>query len=170
MLFFVALILISNSGPGLWVLSQALLLLYFKMDNGSNVCGIEFNFDNKEKKEGETKNRGGRSRGEGGGQGDGENKIGGGEGGEEAKDDSESLIGAVNNEIRRKLFLGFGVKSEAQIMRNLFLGIQVKSETGRSVLKCKVHFVGTVYTSFKRAPIALWGRCNGKLELGIFHF
>ena len=131
-----------------------MLLLYFKMDNGSNVCGIEFNYDNKEKEEeGEAKKRGGRSRGEGGGQGDGEEENGGGEGGEEAKDDSESLIGAVNNEIRRKLFLGFGVKSEAQIMRNLFSGIQVKSETGRSVLKCKVHFVGTVYTSFKRAPI-----------------
>ena len=36
-------------GPGLWLLSQVLLLLYFKMDNGSNVCGIEFNYDNREK-------------------------------------------------------------------------------------------------------------------------
>ena len=42
-------LMIQNSGPGLWVLSQALLLLYFKMDNGSNVCGIEFNYDNREK-------------------------------------------------------------------------------------------------------------------------
>ena len=43
--------LIRNSGPGLWVLSQALLLLYFKMDNGSNVCGIEFNYNNKNEEE-----------------------------------------------------------------------------------------------------------------------
>ena len=30
-----------------------MLLLYFKLDNGSNVCGIEFNYNNnkKEKKE-----------------------------------------------------------------------------------------------------------------------
>ena len=43
----------THSGPGLWVLSQGLLLLYFKMDNGSNVCGIEFNYNNnvEEKKE-----------------------------------------------------------------------------------------------------------------------
>jgi len=75
------------------------------MDNGSNVCGIEFNYDNEEKEEEEeeARTRGGRSRGEGGGQG---------EGGEEAKDDPESLIGAVNNQIMGKLFPGFGVKSE----------------------------------------------------------
>ena len=36
----------ANPGPGFWVLSQALLLVFFKMDNGSNVCGIEFNFNN----------------------------------------------------------------------------------------------------------------------------
>ena len=36
--------IMNYSGPGLWVLSQVLLLLYFKMDNGSNVCGIEFNY------------------------------------------------------------------------------------------------------------------------------
>ena len=28
------------------MISQGLLLLYFKMDNGSNVCGIEFNYNN----------------------------------------------------------------------------------------------------------------------------
>ena len=27
-----------------------MLLVYFKMDNGSNVCGIEFNYNNKNKK------------------------------------------------------------------------------------------------------------------------
>jgi len=31
-------------GPGLWLLSQVLLLVYYKLDNGSNVCGLEFNF------------------------------------------------------------------------------------------------------------------------------
>ena len=36
----------TNPGPSFWVLSQALLLVHFKMDNGSNVCGIEFNYDN----------------------------------------------------------------------------------------------------------------------------
>merc|ERR1719264_1838383 len=38
----------SIGGPGLWVLSQALLLLYFYLDNGSNVCGLEFDYNNKE--------------------------------------------------------------------------------------------------------------------------
>ena len=36
--------LITHSGPGFWVLSQVCLLLYFYLDNGSNVCGIEFNY------------------------------------------------------------------------------------------------------------------------------
>ena len=45
--------MMTHSGPCLWVLSQVLLLLYFKLDNGSNVCGIEFNYNNnvEEKKE-----------------------------------------------------------------------------------------------------------------------
>merc|ERR1719237_228961 len=38
----------SIGGPGLWVLSQAWLLLYFYLDNGSNVCGLEFNYKNEE--------------------------------------------------------------------------------------------------------------------------
>ena len=45
------LMMITHSGPGFWVLSQALLLLYFKMDNGSNVCGIEFNYNNEGREE-----------------------------------------------------------------------------------------------------------------------
>merc|ERR1719239_2028262 len=52
------LITASVGGPGLWVLSQALLLLYFKMDNGSNVCGIEFNYNNKAEKNGEENDEG----------------------------------------------------------------------------------------------------------------
>ena len=35
----------------MWVLSQVLLLLYFKLDNGSNVCGIEFNYNNNKEEE-----------------------------------------------------------------------------------------------------------------------
>ena len=50
---YLLMLMMTHSGPGLWVLSQVLLLLYFKMDNGSNVCGIEFNYNNnvEEKKE-----------------------------------------------------------------------------------------------------------------------
>ena len=40
----------SLSGPGLWVASQLLLLLYFKMDNGANTCGIDFRFKKTETK------------------------------------------------------------------------------------------------------------------------
>ena len=40
--------MMTHSGPGFWVVSQALLLLYFYFDNGSNVCGIEFNYSNEE--------------------------------------------------------------------------------------------------------------------------
>ena len=35
------------AGPGLWVASQILLVLYFKLDNGANTCGIDFHFENK---------------------------------------------------------------------------------------------------------------------------
>ena len=42
------MMMMAHSGPGFWVVSQALLLLYFYLDNGSNVCGIEFNYNNEE--------------------------------------------------------------------------------------------------------------------------
>ena len=82
----------SNSGPGLWVLSQVLLLVYFKMDNGSNVCGVEFNYNNNSS-------------------GTEENNV---------EEESKSIIGAnesehednYNKEIFRQLFFGFEVKSE----------------------------------------------------------
>ena len=55
--------MITVLGPLGWLLSQILLLAYFKLDNGSNVCGLEFDFDNKgarekmeEKKENEDEN------------------------------------------------------------------------------------------------------------------
>ena len=44
------LMMITHSGPGFWVVSQALLLLYFYLDNGSNVCGLEFNYSIKKRK------------------------------------------------------------------------------------------------------------------------
>ena len=34
-----------------------MLLLFFKMDNGSNVCGVEFNYNNNNKKEKKTENK-----------------------------------------------------------------------------------------------------------------
>ena len=36
----------TSSGPAAWVLSQALLLLHYHLDNGGNVCGLEFNYNN----------------------------------------------------------------------------------------------------------------------------
>ena len=38
------------AGPGLWVLSQLLLLVYFWLDNGANTCGIDFHFGNNKNK------------------------------------------------------------------------------------------------------------------------
>ena len=43
------------TGPGLWLVSQLLLLIYFKIDNGANTCGIDFHFDNKNEDEDEDK-------------------------------------------------------------------------------------------------------------------
>ena len=43
----IAIIMMSVTGPGLWVVSQLLLLVYFKLDNGANTCGIDFHFENK---------------------------------------------------------------------------------------------------------------------------
>ena len=82
--------MMTHSGPGFWVLSQTLLLLYFKMDNGSNVCGIEFNYNNEGREE---ENRPPRR---------------------------DSLIGAdvadrdtyYNDRMLGQLFLGFQVESE----------------------------------------------------------
>ena len=43
----IQLVTMTHSGPVLWVLSQAWLVLYFYLDNGSNVCGLEFNYKKK---------------------------------------------------------------------------------------------------------------------------
>ena len=100
----------ANSGPGLWVLSQVLLLLYFKIDNGSNVCGIEFNFNNRRKKEkyGMVDKEEDEER-------------------EKEKDDSISLIGADS-------LLNSEMYYNDQILRQLFFGFQVESEEGRSAI------------------------------------
>jgi len=44
--FYNFLIVSSILGPGLWVVSQILLVLYYKLDNGANTCGIDFHFEN----------------------------------------------------------------------------------------------------------------------------
>ena len=75
-----------NSGPGFWVLSQALLLIYFKMDNGSNVCGIEFNYNNEEMEREE--------------------------GNREASLIGAARDTYYNDQVLRQLFLGFQVESE----------------------------------------------------------
>ena len=75
-----------HSGPGFWVLSQALLLIYFKMDNGSNVCGIEFNYNNEEMEREE--------------------------GNREASLIGADRDTYYNDQVLRQLFLGFQVESE----------------------------------------------------------
>jgi len=87
------------------VLSQALLLLYFWMDNGSNVCGVEFNYNNKEGEEEEEK-----------------------EEEEEADiDDSTSIIGS--DQLDKA-----GVYFNDLLLRKLILGkFEVQSEEGRWV-------------------------------------
>ena len=43
----IVIMMLFVSGPGLWVLSQLLLILYFWLDNGANTCGIDFHFGEK---------------------------------------------------------------------------------------------------------------------------
>ena len=109
-------LVMTHSGPGLWVLSQALLLIYFKMDNGSNVCGLEFNYNNEEF----IKERVEES---------GEKKKEVEEEGEQKKkeeEDSKSLIDADQSDIE--------VHFNDQLLRKLILGkFEVQSEEGRSV-------------------------------------
>ena len=112
--------MMNYPGPGFWVVSQLLLLVYFKMDNGSNVCGIEFNYNSKngEKENGEEGEEEEKNEGE---KEEEEEKNEGEE--EEQKDDLISIIGSdlANNERNYN----------AEILRQLFLDFQVKSEEGR---------------------------------------
>ena len=72
------------------MVSQVLLLIYFKVDNGTNVCGIEFNYNNNNSS------------------------------GIDDEEDLRSIIGEdesnrevfYNDQIFRQLFLGFQVVSE----------------------------------------------------------
>ena len=41
------------TGPGLWIVSQTLLVLYFWLDNGANTCGIDFHFETSSQMEGD---------------------------------------------------------------------------------------------------------------------
>ena len=44
--------MMTFAGPGLWLVSQLLLLLYFWLDNGANTCGIDFHFEESSNREG----------------------------------------------------------------------------------------------------------------------
>ena len=99
-----------------------MLLLYFKMDNGSNVCGVEFNYNNKTGKKGEEK-RGDEEGNKKKEVEEGENEK------EEDKDDSKSIIGVNHSAIE--------VHFNDQLLRKLILSkFEVESEEGRSVHLC----------------------------------
>ena len=103
-------LMMTHSGPGLWVLSQALLLIYFKMDNGSNVCGLEEllkeRVEETEEKKKEVEEEGEQKKKE--------------------EEDSKSIIDADQSDIE--------VHFNDQLLRKLILGkFEVQSEEGRSV-------------------------------------
>ena len=150
------LVIMTHSGPGLWVLSQALLLLYFYLDNGSNVCGLEFNYKKKrgtrtsrgkeedkeeeeekeegekkkeEKKEGQEKEEDEEKKEEKEKEKEENKKLDEGE--EEKQDKMEGLDDTKSllgaNKAEHETFYN------DQIFRQLFLGFEVKSEEGRLV-------------------------------------
>ena len=98
----------SLSGLGCWVLSQVLLLLHFRLDNGGNVCGLEFNYDNPKENEEENTNA------------------------NENDDDSNNRSNDQEDTI--SLLRGDLADSELlfndQIFRQLFLGFEVNTEKG----------------------------------------
>ena len=100
-----------HSGPGCWVLSQALLLLHFHLDNGGNVCGLEFNYDSPEEDEDQSANA------------------------NENENDDDSNNRSNDQEDTISLLRGDLADSELlyndQIFRQLFLGFEVKTEKGR---------------------------------------
>ena len=119
------LVMMMLSGPGCWMVSQAFLLWYHYLDNGCNVCGLEFNYNNEEekknseeKKEKEEEEQGKEEEKEKKVEEEKEKKQDKMD--EEDKDDSKSILGAnksehevfYNNQIFRQLFLGFEVESE----------------------------------------------------------
>ena len=98
----------SLSGQGCWVLSQVLLLLHFRLDNGGNVCGLEFNYDNPKENEEENTNAN--------------------------ENDDESNNRSNDQEDTISLLRGDLADSELlfndQIFRQLFLGFEVNTEKG----------------------------------------
>ena len=118
-LLFAALsLMMMRSGPGLWVLSQALLLLYFKMDNGSNVCGIEFNYNNNYQEQGGSRERR---------RGEQERRSGGGA-------YPERIIGLFGCLVLGANKPEVGAQFKDQLLCKLtFTKFKVQSEEGRSV-------------------------------------
>ena len=117
------------------MLSQALLLLYFKMDNGSNVCGVEFNYNNlevkkreeneKEKREAEVKNKKGEVKKE--------KKEAVGEDEEENKKQENVAVEIYSKSIVSANDLDVEMDFNDQLLRKLVLGkFEVQSEEGRS--------------------------------------
>ena len=127
-------------------------MLYFYLDNGSNVCGLEFNYKNEEEegdsdleeekeedKEEEEKKKEGKEELEKGGQEKEEE--------EEKKEDKkldegeeteqDKMEGLEENEDNKSLLGADKADHETfyndQIFRQLFLGFEVESEEGRSV-------------------------------------
>ena len=72
-------------------MSQGLLLAYYALDSGCNVCGLEFDYNNNSNKEEEEKE-------------DNEENLN--------RDDVADVDRFYNNQILGDLFLGFEVKSE----------------------------------------------------------
>ena len=71
-------------------MSQGLLLAYYSMDNGCNVCGLEFDYNNNNSNKEEVE--------------DNEENLN--------RDDVADVDKFYNNQILGDLFLGFEVKSE----------------------------------------------------------
>jgi len=102
------LIASSILGPGLWLVSQLLLLLYFWLDNGANTCGIDFHFEESSNTE-VTHSEEGR---------EGSN--------EETGNNSDSIIN--DDQPREDTFF------EIEVMKRLFINkFNVVSEKGRWV-------------------------------------
>ena len=71
-------------------MSQGLLLAYYSMDNGCNVCGLEFDYNNNNSNKEDVE--------------DNEENLN--------RDDVADVDKFYNNQILGDLFLGFEVKSE----------------------------------------------------------
>ena len=76
-------------------MSQGLLLVYYAMDNGCNVCGLEFDYNNNNSNKEEEEERDVE---------DNEENLN--------RDDVANVDKFYNNQILGDLFLGFEVKSE----------------------------------------------------------